>query len=181
MFSWITIGSLDVLSVMGATVLSVGTTLALWAWAKFIAKGRFGPFQEYLGHISIPMVPVFAIANAVAEEVEYRGIIMAALFGGDTSGFTLSWEKTLQIRPLCLIFLQATLFAMEHYHAGFPSGKVGFVMVFIWGSLLGVLRLYTNGMFLPLAVHIVADTVIGLLLVFRQRKILRSQKKPRKR
>jgi len=181
MARWVTIGTLDITMVACSGFLAVATAAALWAWAVYVAKGLFGPFEAYLSWLTLPMVPLFAVCNAIGEEVEYRGIMMAALFAGDTSSFSQSWESILQVRPLCLIALQAALFAMEHYHTGFPSGKIGFGMVFVWGSLLGVLRLFTNGMLLPVAVHVVADTVIGVILVSRQRKTPKRLKRVRKK
>jgi hypothetical protein len=36
--------------------------------------------------------------------------------------------------------IQTSLFAMEHYHMGFPNGKIGFCLVWLWGLALGMLR-----------------------------------------
>lgn len=176
MAAWMTVGSLDWEVVLWSALLSAATVLALWVWSVYVAKGQFGPFEAYLGWLTYPLVPVFAVLNAVAEEVEYRGVIMAALFG-DTSRYAGSWETIFQLWPMCMILLQATLFAMEHYHAGFPSGMVGFGMVLIWGSLLGILRLFTDGMLLAVLVHVVADAAIGVILVANKN----TRKKPRKR
>jgi membrane protease YdiL (CAAX protease family) len=63
------------------------------------------------------------------------------------------------------IALAATtvLFALGHLH-GYPPGPLGAVLAGIFGLALGLLRLWTGGLGLAIAVHVCVDaTIFGLL------------------
>ncbi len=60
--------------------------------------------------------------------------------------------------------LQATIFAAAHFLMGFPNGIIGFLMVFVWGSMIGYLRHRTKGLLAPYIVHVAADGIIALVL-----------------
>lgn len=69
----------------------------------------------------------FAFLNAAMEEAIFRGILMEALDSALGSGY---WSVGIQAIP----------FAALHYLAGFPNGVLGFLMVAVYGVMLGALR-----------------------------------------
>ena len=106
------------------------------------------PFWAY------PLAGVgFAFFNAAMEEAVFRGIMMEALDSALGPG---SWS----------VVIQASAFAAFHYVAGFPNGPLGFVMVLVYGILLGAIRRVSNGMLAPLLAHVAADlTIFSILMV----------------
>ena len=98
-------------------------------------------------------IPLFALLNALTEEAIYRGVIFEALlqrFRGKT------WLA---------LAVQASAFAAAHYLSGFPNGKLGYLMTFVYALMLGILRLRSGGLLAPFVAHVVADLVIGYTLV----------------
>jgi membrane protease YdiL (CAAX protease family) len=55
---------------------------------------------------------------------------------------------------------------LSHFH-GYPPGPFGAVLAGIFGLGPGLLRLWTGGVALAIAVHIAADTAIFHLLTHR--------------
>merc|ERR1712113_336978 len=88
------------------------------------------------------------------------------IFGGMLSQpafLSLPWQAL-------AIGLHSLLFATLHVTAGFPSGTLGGVLVYIWSVFLGILRLWSGGMALVLLLHFQADVVIFILIVLEQRR-----------
>ena len=75
--------------------------------------------------------------------------------------------------------IPAAYFAILHVAGGFPSGTMGGGLVFLWGTFLGILRVWTGGMGLVMCLHFQADVVIFLLVLsaFRRRKGRKARKK----
>lgn len=141
--------------VVVAFAVSVATAVVLALWSS---REDHGTIQDVLGPVlSARTVPVFAVVNAAVEEFEFRCLLMTTLLGASPS------------LPLSVgvVALQAVLFAIQHVKGGFPSGAVGGVLVFIWGVVLGVLRIVDDGTLLVYLIHIVADATIGVL-IFRR-------------
>lgn len=96
-------------------------------------------------------VPLFALVNAFAEEVIFRGIMQGAL--------------SRAFRRQCLVvILQASAFAAFHFAGGFPNGYIGYLMTFIYGLMLGYLRERSQGLLAPFSAHVMADLAIGYFL-----------------
>ena len=89
--------------------------------------------------------------NAFAEEVVYRGVMQEAL------------SRVFKQKSIVLV-LQASTFAAIHFAVGFPNGFLGYLMVFVYGFVLGYLRVRTNGMLAPYLAHVIADLAIGYFL-----------------
>ena len=100
----------------------------------------------------IPAGIGFAVSNAFAEELLYRGVIREGLRG--------------MVSPVVEVLITSTLFGIAHL-TGFPSGVVGIAMVFVWGVSLGIIRNRTRGMAGPILVHIAADLTIFAILATR--------------
>lgn len=155
-FSWVKIGRIDrvawaLLYLTG--VISTGA-LILWAfWTKDLGAGLrmvqgLNQYPAWL--IFLIGIPLFAMFNALAKEIVYRGVLQEALLRVFSS-------------PVAIL-LQASAFAAIHVASGFPNGIVGYIMVFVYGVMLGYLRTRAGGMLAPYLTHVLADLVIGAFL-----------------
>lgn len=161
-------GTLDrtAVVVMTATVVIAAIALTVWAasqprlemdGAAIVSLGEQSPLDEAIDRArSIPLwifplaALVFALVNAMAEELVYRGVVMRAL---------------LPLGSRRAILLQAAAFGVIHLD-GFPSGWWGVAMTVLYGAVLGWLRLRTRGLAAPFSVHVTADLVIAFLVRF---------------
>jgi membrane protease YdiL (CAAX protease family) len=158
-FRWFRKGSLDQVTNLLVVLTSLISALALILWALW--TDYLGLGTAMLGSVkSVPRwfllligIPGFALMNAFAEEVVYRGMLLDALL------------KRFPGRVMLVIVVQASAFAAAHYIAGFPNGKIGYLMTFTYASMLGYLRIRTEGMLAPYVAHVAADAVIGFTLL----------------
>lgn len=161
------IGRVDGWGLALASALALITPLALVSWSRWV-KGDHGSVQELLSPVLRPsLVLPIAGVNAFAEEIEFRIFLQGALLAGPAAG-SYPWVAV-------AVLLQATYFAVLHYRIGFPSGRVGFVLVFLWALALGFLRWWVGGLGLVLLLHIQADVLIFLLVMIEELK--REQQK----
>lgn len=158
-WGWLRVGKADLGAVLLAIITSLlaAGALILWAfWTDNLGAGA-AVLRDYQGvprwFLFLVGVPVFALLNAATEEAIFRGVFLSALVARFPG----------QVR-LALV-LQALAFAAAHYWAGFPNGKAGLLMTFIYAMMLGWLRLRSRGMLLPFLTHFSADVVIGILLI----------------
>jgi membrane protease YdiL (CAAX protease family) len=93
---------------------------------------------------------VFSIANALIEEIIFRGILFDAA------------ESQWGVWPA--VAITTLLFGLGHLH-GYPPGIFGAVLAAVFGLCLGCLRVYTGGLGLPVIAHIAADATIFKILV----------------
>jgi membrane protease YdiL (CAAX protease family) len=153
---WIRLGRIDltVLALMLATIVIASVALVLW-----YVVNRYDPDIGNLGrqipdwHLTyVVLVGVgFSVANALLEEVVFRGVLYDAL--ADSYGV---------VATLCI---QGLAFGVVHAH-GFPHGVIGVVMASVYGIVLGLLRHRSGGLLAPFVAHVFADaTIFGILLV----------------
>lgn len=118
------------------TVVAAGAALALWTVVVAPAAPPYlAQLQQYPVWLAILGVIGFALVNPLWEEAMFRGVVLEdlpALWGAG---------------PAAVV--QAVLFGAAHW-AGFPSGWVGMLMAAAWGLALGILRLRTRGILVPL-------------------------------
>ena len=88
-------------------------------------------------------IPALVLVNAFAEEVVYRGVLQEALH--HVIGMAIR-----------VVTLQASAFAAAHVLLGFPNGRLGYLMVFVYGTMLGYLRVRSKGMLAPYLTHVLA-------------------------
>lgn len=131
--------------------------LILWAlWTDYlgVASKMLAPLKSApIWFTVIVVVPGFAVLNAFAEEMVYRGVFQESL------------RRRFPARPWLVLGMQASAFAAAHYAGGFPNGKLGYLMTFSYACVLGYLRDRTEGMLAPYVTHVAADAVIGVTLV----------------
>lgn len=93
---------------------------------------------------------LFAVVNALLEELIWRGVLLDRLTGLFGSALAIA--------------LQGISFGLQHFH-GFPRGAIGALLAGSWGVMLGWLRWRSGGLAAPLIAHVVADTVIAVILL----------------
>ncbi|MGD9210389.1 MAG: type II CAAX endopeptidase family protein [Desulfobacteraceae bacterium] len=157
--NWTQTGQIDKVSfllLVATSILSVAALIVWGFWTDQLGKGAqmiqsFSHYPKWL--ILVGGIPLFALINAFTEEVVYRGVMQEAL------------SRVFEQKSL-VIALQASAFAAIHFAMGFPNGVVGYVMVLVYGIMLGYLRIRTNGMLAPYLAHVIADLAIGFFLYF---------------
>jgi len=155
--SWATWGKLDRTSLALSLATGLLSTIALVLWATWSDNLGIGVHMMQ-GLAEVPnwlvlciVIPSFALINAFIEEIIYRGVFQEAL------------QRVLQRNDLVLI-LQASAFAAVHFAAGFPNGYMGYSMVFVYGWMLGYLRIRSQGLMAPYLAHVISDLTIGYYL-----------------
>ena len=135
-----------------ALVAGVATALLL-AWFRLAAPdlSRFrAQVPPWPGAALLLAGLGFAAANAVLEEVIWRGILQR-------------WLGTI-LPPTMAVGVQAASFGASHYY-GIPSGFAGVALATGYGVLLGALRVRSGGLAAPIAAHIAADATIFAILL----------------
>ncbi len=156
---WLKFGKIDRISqwLIGLTSLFSVVALLLWAfWSDNLGMGAqmVQGFIHYPGWLIIGLgIPLFALMNALAEEFFFRGVFQTGL-------------NSVRLPKMWVIFLQAIIFAAAHFTSGFPNGIMGYLMVLVYGSMLGYLKEQTKGIFAPYIAHVIADLTIGYFLYF---------------
>lgn len=93
---------------------------------------------------------VFSMVNAALEEAAYRGILMYSLEAACGPG-------------IAALLLQALAFGTAHIR-GFPRGWPGVGLATIYGLLMGVLRIRSQGLLAPWMAHAATDVTIVSIL-----------------
>jgi uncharacterized protein len=146
---WLQRGTLDrrTWEFILAIVLVSSTALVLWYAllkpdiSQAIAMvPRLPPWAAVLAGIG------FALVNAAAEEIAFRGVFMSSLV------------STLGTRWVAVV-VQAISFGVLHIN-GFPSGAWGICLSFIYAVMLGTLRSCSGGMLAVWIAHVFADITI---------------------
>jgi membrane protease YdiL (CAAX protease family) len=162
---WLKTGKQDKISKLLVILTSITSVISLLIWAgnsSYLGVGintiKGLLVYNYILIVTL-FIPLFAVVNALIEEFMFRGILQESL--------RMTFKKSSTI-----IILQSIPFAAFHYAVGFPNGVIGFLMVFIWGSVLGYLRERTNGLLAPMICHIAADLTIGYYLFYCAAKLI---------
>jgi membrane protease YdiL (CAAX protease family) len=129
---------------------AISAALPLGLLAFVFVFGR-PPGLQSLGSV-LPLLPIvflFAAANAFGEEMLYRAPWLSSLEG--------------PIGPTQALLLTAVYFGIAHFY-GVPYGVVGVIMSFIPGYLMGKAMLETRGFFWAWFIHFCMDVVIFFFL-----------------
>jgi len=128
-----------------------GLALVGWVWAL---EPDLAPFRsmipDWSGGALLAAGLVFALLNAVLEEVIWRGILQGWLLRVAGAGVAL--------------LVQAVSFGAAHF-IGFPGGLVGSALATLYGLMLGALALRSGGLLAPIVAHVAADVVIFTIVV----------------
>jgi membrane protease YdiL (CAAX protease family) len=151
--NWLHAGALSSASVAVTIVIMVLTVSALILFNVTVRPDLRDyraalPFGA-LGGVVMAGV-IFTLVNATLEELVFRGVLFDALQSQWGSWVTLTTT--------------ALLFGLGHLR-GYPSGFLGSCMAVLFGFAMGVLRLWTGGLALPIVAHMAADaTIYGILV-----------------
>lgn len=128
-------------------------SLALLTWFRLLrpdVSDLAGRIPAWPAAALILLGGLFSLANALAEELVYRGILFGAL------------ERAWGTGPA--LVMQALAFGLAHLH-GFPRGWFGVALATVYGLMTGVLRVRSRGLVAPLVAHVAADATIFAILV----------------
>jgi membrane protease YdiL (CAAX protease family) len=151
--TWLRFGRLTPGAVVAAVGASAGTALVLVGFHRVVRPdvGSFGdalPSPAMGGVILAGLL--FATLNAALEEFVFRGVIFDSL----------RWQWGV----VFTLVATSLLFGVGHLR-GYPPGVGGACLAVLFGFVTGGLRIWTGGLALPIAVHVVADaTIYGLVV-----------------
>jgi len=137
------------LALAGAVLAGpIALIAATWLGSGLLGGSFFGTYRVDLSQ-PLALLPglVFAVSNAVAEELAYRGALMRWL--APSRGIVAANVG------------QAVVFGLAHTGADFvgPVAPTAFAMV-LAGFIGGVIARRTNSLLLPIAIHAAADLPI---------------------
>jgi len=141
-------------SFLAATVGIMALTSAALVAFTAIAKPDLGsyhaalPFDRFGGVITGGVI--FTVVNATLEELVFRGVLFDAIRS--------QWNVWVTL------IATSVLFGLGHLH-GYPPGLSGACLAVVFGFAVGVLRVWTDGLALPIVAHMGADATIYWILV----------------
>ncbi len=145
------IGRLTGAPLVGAIALGIVTSGVLLAFDALVrpdvpvlATGVAANFGQLI------LVGIgFSLANALLEELIFRGLLYEAL--------AAEWGVAVAVA------VSAVLFGLAHVY-GYPPGQLGAVFATGYAVALGLLRWWTGGLGLVVACHVGADATIFAIL-----------------
>ena len=137
----------DILITLGFLVLTFG---GLYGYQHFFGEthAQWSPFgiSAESGRLNFLIAgALFAVVNALQEELWFRGVLMGSL-------------RTL-MRARYQIILQGLVFGLIHWF-GTPQGIMGIVLAGGWGMLLGAWTWRRRSLWPAFIVHVFADWLI---------------------
>jgi uncharacterized protein len=150
---WLRVGRLDglVLAATAGIILIASAALILYQYLFH------QDLNELAGRLPLETgIPlwvagtVFALSNAVMEELIFRGVLQDALVS--------------QIGRSAGVVVQAVVFGLGHA-SGYPPGELGMVLAGLYGLVLGALREWSVGLGAASIAHVGADATIFAIVV----------------
>lgn len=151
---WLRAGAFDLRTIgliVAGTVVS-GAALGAWFFAvRPDVSDLTAGMPAWPLHLLVALGLAFALLNAAMEEAIWRGVLLG---GVEATTSSAAWA----------VVVQALSFGAAHAN-GFPRGVLGVVMAFVYGLMLGALRVRARGMLAPFVAHVAIDLVVFALLV----------------
>jgi membrane protease YdiL (CAAX protease family) len=150
---WLRVGKVSGVSMAVTVGIMAVTSLALVV-CNAVARPDLGayraalPFERFGGAITAGVV--FTVVNATLEELVFRGVLFDAVRS--------QWNVWVTL------IATSVLFGLGHLH-GYPPGLWGVCLAVVFGFAVGVLRVWTDGLALPIVAHMGADATIYWILV----------------
>ncbi len=151
--SWLRVGRLDPPVIAATIAISVLSCSALLLYSVLFPSEPLDFVEPILSWSPAQWVlagVLFSVLNGLFEEVIFRGILMHALRS--------------EVGLNAAIIIQSVAFGLGHAH-GYPPGAIGIVLASIYGLVLGLLRLYAQGMAAPILAHVTADATIFAIVM----------------
>jgi membrane protease YdiL (CAAX protease family) len=146
------LGRVDGWPLAAAVALSLATVVALMVFQELVhpdvADLAAGLPVAAFGNLLFAGI-CFSVANAALEELVFRGILWEVVAAEWNGGVALG--------------ATTVVFGLGHLH-GYPPGPIGASLAGVFGLALGLLRWWTGGLGLAIAVHVCADATIFSLL-----------------
>ena len=153
---WLSRGRIDRTVVALSLSFIVLSAAALVLWHELLEPDLQDIVQTFIPALPLGLLLsggiLFSMVNAAVEEAAYRGVLFSAL----RSTFGIGVAAHLG---------QALAFGTLHFHAGFPRGVIGVVLTVVYGLMMSVLRVRSQGMLVPWTVHVLIDIVIVVILL----------------
>jgi membrane protease YdiL (CAAX protease family) len=154
--SWFRRGAIEWNDIaLGGGVVAI-SVVGLLAWYGVMRPDLADLIRTFVPNWSlwllVPGALLLSLINAATEEAAYRGVALEAL------------DTALGPGPTAVV-LQAVAFSTLHFRGGFPRGRVGVGLAFLYGLALGALRRRTDGLVAPWIVHVVTDLVIFTIVL----------------
>ncbi len=150
---WARVGKISAAS-FAATLGIIALTISTLLLFQMIAQPDVSSYHAKFPLNSIGGVVtaglVFTTVNATLEELVFRGVLFDALQSQWSAAVTL--------------IATSLLFGLGHLR-GYPPGLLGVGLATLFGFAMGVLRLWTGGLSLPILAHMAADATIYSILV----------------
>jgi hypothetical protein len=143
--TWVAVASFVAVSASALVVWRFGAGYDVSAFESFVPRLEVPTWLFFVG-----LWP-FAMLNAAAEELLFRGVLFEGL---------QRWP----VPPWTVNLLQAASFGLAHY-LGFPGGWIGVGLATIYGLMMGHLRQRTGGLWIPWIAHVFADVTIYSMVV----------------
>jgi hypothetical protein len=146
------LGRVDGWPLAAAVALSLATVVALMVFQELVhpdvADLAAGLPVAAFGNLLFAGI-CFSVANAALEELVFRGILWEVVAAEWNGGVALG--------------ATTVVFGLGHLH-GYPPWPIGALLAGVFGMALGLLRWWTGGLGLAIAVHVCADATIFSLL-----------------
>jgi membrane protease YdiL (CAAX protease family) len=150
---WLRLGRCDRTVVLATAGIVLATSATLVQYQLLVRPDLTTLADQFLaGSLGglIAFGVVFAVGNAVLEELVFRGVLYDSL--------------EVQYGAAAAIVVTGIVFGVAHFQ-GYPPGPVGAVLAAVYGLVLGLLRRHTGGLAAPIVAHVFADATIFLIVV----------------
>lgn len=150
---WLKIGRMNapILAVTAGIVVIASATLVLYY--RLVHPDLRELAQQMPLDTGLPLLfagVLFAVTNALAEEIIFRGVLQAGLAS--------------QLGVTTAVLVQATVFGLGHAR-GYPPGTFGVLLAGLYGLMMGSLREWAGGLGAPVLAHVFADATIFAIVV----------------
>lgn len=152
---WFPQGHASVASRVLAAATVLGAAAALTAW--ILSEPELGATTVHVVEVArrtptawiLVFATAFVVINPIVEEVAYRNVVHEAACAG---------------APVAAaVVLQAIAFGTLHV-VGFPAGSVGVALSFVYGLMLGIIRVLTGGLRVATIAHMATNATIAALV-----------------
>jgi len=134
------------------TVMSVAGLVTWYALGNVDFSGFTDAFRDRGTAAVVLGGLLFSVINAFVSEAVFRGVVW--------QGIEECFPKALPI-----VLIQGLLYGVSHYWGALPNGWEGAILSGVFGLFLGMIRLFSGGLFFPMIAHLCADLTLLILVL----------------